>query len=429
MIVLTINGQAGAPVYLGWSSRPASLKLSVAQPQATQVIIKTVSAPATGDVGFSVNRNSHPAATLAVTVPANGTSVNFFVSGTRASTENQDVTILVTDAGTGATLLQQTVMVRVRKNANGLSVAERNRFLAAIAKFNATTGTPRYQDFLDMHNAAANTEIHTSSATPRYSFLVWHRAFILDLERQLQKIDPSVSLPYWKFDEVADKVFTADFMGAAMASGTLVFNASNPLSHWAINGRTGIVRKPIFNVQTGSGLDPRIGMISEKATIGLGTTYKKFAPQAEQNPHGNAHESFSIGPITNITTATQDPIFYLLHANVDRLWALWQQVHNRYDITSVSTYPLKGAYPGQGRNHVGDFLQDTMWPWNGDTSHSGSTRPPTAPGGPFPALANLAPSVAPQVWQMIDYQGYAAADDASDVDYDSINFNLQNVTV
>ena len=49
----------------------------------------------------------------------------------------------------------------------------------------------------------STVEAHGFSA-----FYPWHRAYLLDLERELQNIDPSVSLPYWRFDQPAPGLFT-----------------------------------------------------------------------------------------------------------------------------------------------------------------------------------------------------------------------------
>jgi len=40
----------------------------------------------------------------------------------------------------------------------------------------------------------------------------------------------------------------------------------------------------------------------------------------EIDPHGYAHTSFG-GWISSVPTAAKDPLFFMLHANVDRLWA------------------------------------------------------------------------------------------------------------
>jgi tyrosinase len=400
------------------------------QVNAANVVLKSAGAGAGGGaVVFLVARTAGANPTLALTLSADGSSVNFYVAGSVASTTDQDILIQVTDAASGALYGQRSLMVRIRKNANGLTAGERDRFLSAFAKFNLTQSNPNYQNFLDMHNTAANTQIHTTvQGNTRYSFLLWHRNFILDLERQLQKIDASVSLPYWKFDEPAPNLFTADFMGADGGTGSLYFNPTNPLITWAIAGKIGVIRQPLFNVQTSGGNIPGAGpLLTQSDTLSLGTSFMLFSA-LENNPHGYAHECFaSSGPLTDITRAPQDPLFFLLHCNVDRLWALWQTVNSRYDLTNPDTYPHSGAYiPGVSQQTIGDYLEDTMWPWNGAT---GGTRPPTAPGGQFPELGvTSSPSAVPVLWQTIDYQGYTGQP-PSYADYDVVNFDTQTVAV
>ena len=53
-------------------------------------------------------------------------------------------------------------------------------------------------------------------------------------------------------------------------------------------------------------------------------------------------------------SSPQDPIFFLHHANVDRLWALWQD----------DGHEGANFYPFEGRPY-GHNLTDLMWPWDG----------------------------------------------------------------
>ena len=132
-----------------------------------------------------------------------------------------------------------------RKNANSLTAAERNRLLAAFATLN-NAGMGRFADFRNVHSSAGDPEAHQNAGFPP-----WHRAFLLDLERELQQIDPSVALPYWRFDQPAPNLFTRDFMGVTDPStGRVLFSATNPLQFWATDGVIGIVRRPRFNTQT-----------------------------------------------------------------------------------------------------------------------------------------------------------------------------------
>jgi tyrosinase len=71
-------------------------------------------------------------------------------------------------------------------------------------------GKGKFSALRDVHRDNTSDEAHTYPAFPH-----WHRSYLLDLERELQQIDPTVALPYWKFDEPAPNVFRLKFMGVA----------------------------------------------------------------------------------------------------------------------------------------------------------------------------------------------------------------------
>jgi tyrosinase len=292
-------------------------------------------------------------------------------------------------------------MVRVRKNANELTAGERDRFLAAFAQLN-NQGAGRFQDFRDMHVTQAS--LRQAHGAP--GFLPWHRAYLLDLERELQAIDASVALPYWRFDQPAPNLFTLDFFGEADDLGTVQFSPANPLRFWVTDGIPGINRRPLFD--TGSA-PPNLR--NETQTLGLGTQYRNFRTM-EGNPHGFAHTSFG-GSLQNPATAPTDPLFFLLHCNVDRLWAKWQRRFGRFD-------PSLSASFDNGLNPIGHNLADTMWPWNGVTT---PPRPPTAPGGALAASPSVsAPGPQPRVRDCLDFQGTLNATSCLGFDYDDTPF-------
>lgn len=135
----------------------------------------------------------------------------------------------------------------------------------------------------------------------------------------------------------------------------------------------------------------------------------------EGDSHGTAHTSFS-GSISSIDTAAKDPLFFMLHTNVDRLWAKWQWLRQRFDTANPATYPFLGSAGDPGATRVGHNLKDTMWPWNQDTN---PPRPPTAPGGNLPASpTENAPGLMPAVGDMIDYQGVINLGNRLGFDYD-----------
>ena len=115
-----------------------------------------------------------------------------------------------------------------------------------------------------------------------------------------------------------------------------------------------------------------------------------------------------------IATAARDPLFLLLHCNVDRLWAKWQRQNNRFNPAQAASYDSVRA------NRIGYRLPDTMWQWNGIT---GDPRPPTAPGGELAtSLTTGAPGPQPRVQDTLDYQGRINAVSRMGFDYDDVPF-------
>jgi tyrosinase len=366
------------------------------------VRIAGVSAANGGAVGFRSGTTGAFASTLTLTVPTNGTTVPFFTAGRvgQPSTNNGDVKI---EARVGTTLVGSVpVMVRIRKNANNLTNGERDRFIAAFAKLN-NQGLGRFADFNNMHKVPNLPQAHGAPG-----FLPWHRAYLLDLERELQVIDPSVALPYWRFDQPPPNVFTRDFMGESDANGTVKFRNGNPLEFWKTDNNPGISRTPDFPT---SQAPPN--PMNEASTLALGNQFRAFRGM-EGDPHGLAHTSFG-GFIQSPRTAAKDPLFFLLHCNVDRLWAKWQRQNGRFDPGVASSFDERST------SLPGHKLNDTMWPWNGITSTTDPTRPPTAPGGALATSSCVdAPGVQPRVQDVLDYQGVISAASNMGFGYDDV---------
>lgn len=396
-------------VFLTWSPIEAQVRLlNAVGTAAVPVTLRSVGTG--GRLRFATTRTHLGTPTLSLSLPANGAPVRFFVAGEfgRPSAVLGDAVIEARGTGNVGVLGTKPVTVRVRKDAQSLSPAERDRFLAALATLNGG-GSGRFRDFRDMHVEAADAEEHGN-----VGFLPWHRAYILDLERELQAIDPSVTMPYWRFDKPAPSVFTRQFMGVPDAAGRVQFSAGHPFGTWRTDNALGITRTPAFAASTAPA-----GLLTETQTVALGGTaptasYANF-DELEGNPHGFAHMSFSFGFIRFKDTAARDPLFFMLHANVDRLWAKWQWIHKRTNPADQRSFAT--AVP----NRIGHRLADTMWPWNGVT---GNPRPSTAPGGTFAASpSTTAPGNTPRVRDMIDYQAVAGGK-ALGFAYDDVPFQL-----
>lgn len=403
---LQINNSASPQArYLTWT--PSLCRIRLTDPSGASTPLVNVSltgrsSAAGGAVTFREIATATSSTSLSLQLPIDGASVSFFALGRFGQPSVSDGDISIEVRAESTVIGQVPVMVRIRKNANTLTPAERDRFLSAFAQLN-DQGHGRFVDFRNMHTNAGSPQAHGAPG-----FLPWHRAYLLDLERELQAIDPSVALPYWRFDQPAPNLFTSEFIGVSDQFGTVTFSPNNPLQFWVTDGVPGITRRPFFNIGSESA-----NVISEAQTIALGNRFARFQ-EMEGNPHGFAHTSFG-GSISSIPTAARDPLFFLLHANVDRLWAKWQRRFGRFDWTVAASFDSNSSNP------IGHNLPDTMWPWNGIT---GPPRPPTAPGG---GLANSpcvnAPGSQPRVQDCLDYQGQIDAAAQLGFDYDDVQLS------
>jgi len=408
VMIIEANFEATAPngtAYLSWAPRKLTLRLIDAQGRNPATV--RLSSLRAIPLQFAVARTADGQPTLDIDLPQDSSPAEVWISGVfgEASTEDGDSGYRINDLASGVELASQPAMVRIRKNANRLADGERDRFLQAMADLNAS-GTGRFRDFRDMHVDAARIEAHFD-----VGFLPWHRSYLLDLERELQEIDPSVALPYWRFDEPAPQVFSTDFMGLPNSVGRVIFEPGHPFESWVTDGQLGLVRPMGFPPDA----RPPV-IISEADTLALEpeageTKYRGFA-EMEGNPHGIAHTRFSLGSfIRAIGTAARDPLFFMLHANVDRLWAKWQWLERLRNPDDAQ------AFGTSDDNRVGHRLDDTMWPWNQIVT---PPRPISAPGGTLaPSPLTPRPGLSPMVRDMIDYQGITAGDPLG-FDYDDV---------
>lgn len=400
-------------IFLAWTPVQGTARLidGLGAGQSINVILRN--AGNGGRLVFDVIRTHRGSPTLQLALPGDGAPVRFWVAGEfrRPSVNFGDAVLEVAEAATSAILNSTPLMVRTRKDAQTLTAGERDRFVAAFGSLNGQ-GTGRFTEFREMHVGNTLRESHGN-----YGFLPWHRAYLLDLERELQNLDATVTLPYWRFDQPAPAIFTREFMGVPNAIGTVDFTPGHPFRQWRTDVGAGIRRSMGF----AAGSRPQ-GLRTEQATIAFGAgVFANFSrlvqgnPNAsgiEINPHGFAHTSFG-GDIRSPPTAPRDPMFFLLHGNVDRLWAKWQWFHKRTRDSDPNAY-------AQG-NQAGHNIADSMWPWNGVV---GAPRPPTAPGGTLAASAlTSAPGPSPLVRAMIDYQAVHGGAHLG-FDYDDVPFEM-----
>ena len=178
----------------------------------------------------------------------------------------------------------------VRKDHRQLTVDEQNRFLNAFTQINAMGALG---PLVDIHSNA----IHQMHSNPR--FLPWHRIYLLRMEELLMSVDPTVCLPYWKSSE--EQAFPA----------------------WLL------AFTPTVNLMSGPHTVTRtVGMFATLpnaaavAAAMANGTFNSFAPALE-GIHNSGHVWVG-GSMGGIATAPCDPVFWMHHAEIDRLWWEWQ---------------------------------------------------------------------------------------------------------
>lgn len=491
-VEIRINEQVGAVLsrdnpsddYLTWAPTYALARLAAPMPSPVAVVLRNVTLPPSegprGAVVFAAAATPWPVnttatdATVALSLPGDGSWVPFMVAGKFGfpSTNDKDTVI---EAVVGGTVVgTKAVMVRVRKNANNLHRSERSRFLFALRKFRNQVGT-NYVLFQEMHrlSSTVNDQAHGQPA-----FLTWHRAMLLHVERELQKIDPSVALHYWNWDAAAPNVFHLDFIGEADASAGPFgvaepkFSATNPLNGWNTDlpfsggrlQRNGSDQKvapaPGFFRPLDHPVDPDlIGAVNygTMSPPNNGIPTSTFGYLVERQSHDGAHGwPCGGGHLISPGRSAADPLFYLLHSQIDRQWAYWQWKNVRHGVVGVGgtlTFPTPGHYDVAGTWNVpgvttwrrGSFLEDGMWPWDGTSggpvgrgqrpvnqAPSGSVGAnipnsrPAVPMSAFPAStrANLWPvaDVVPTSAHMIDYLGRFRPVDGLGFSYDDVPY-------
>lgn len=143
-------------------------------------------------------------------------------------------------------------------------------------------------------------------------FLTWHRMYLIFFERVMRKHsgDPNFTLPYW--DYYAEKGPN----GKGIALPTLVRGTS-----------TG----PMYDAFRTPGLNDNKSAISNASGSAAQafkfTDFQNFSFQLEMQPHGAMHCATGFGcqapDMGIVPVAGLDPVFYMHHANIDRLWQCW----------------------------------------------------------------------------------------------------------
>jgi len=243
----------------------------------------------------------------------------------------------------------------IRRNILSVTQQERDRFRDAIIALNNKFFPGSRTDFPaggvsywfkqdEIHQA---THVHGTPA-----FLPWHRELCNRFEAMLREVDPDLSLHYWDWNQDPTPLFTANFMGNAQGDvgapwlGAGLYNPNpNPPDNYRDNQVHGLQNRSgntsyqlhsnpadppktlTRNTQPGV---PPVGTSNFDGTNWAtdtdfmnATDFPAFDALMQGHAHFHAHDWIG-GNLGDPHMSFRDPFVFLLHSNVDRLWATWQ---------------------------------------------------------------------------------------------------------
>jgi tyrosinase len=301
--------------------------------------------------------------------------------------------------------------LRLRKSITELSQQEKSDYVSAVLKLKTTVSPYNssftyYDQFVYWHLQAFKCDNGAAHMGP--AFLPWHRQFLLLYERALNEVLPgnNITVPYWDFtDPASESVLLADdFMGGwgDPAENYAVKTGPFRKGEWVLNILDPLEISPIQfpYITRGKGTYTKGGYpTAAEISYMLGITNYDVAPWNHRSDTAKSFRNYlegwrgnfdtadcilgwmepihkaddddttlsskmhnvvhliiggvwqdSVGGTITAMTSPNDPIFFNLHANIDRLWSAWEEKHpNTYEPTS-------GAMSGQNR-------YDNMWPY------------------------------------------------------------------
>lgn len=167
-----------------------------------------------------------------------------------------------------------------------------------------------------------------------WTFLPWHRMYLFWFERILRAAsgDPNLFLPYWDYTQIGQRAGPAAFRErTCVVDGKLVPNPLYiPNTTNARLGRTRAFNAGAELVDEAVDADgalaaasfSRMTVVDNRVLPGFGGAPGR-AGAIETYPHNAVHDQVG-GLMGDPVTAGNDPIFWIHHCNVDRLWSVWQ---------------------------------------------------------------------------------------------------------
>jgi tyrosinase len=201
-------------------------------------------------------------------------------------------------------------------------------------------------------------------------FLPWHRAYVVMYERIIRSLtsNSAFAMPYW--DWTNNPTMPEVFLEPTTPDGKTNWLYVNDQAFGQTWSRTWPPTQPIPDDQVGAGVLQSI-LQSTPFEI-FGTSRPDGQDSLDQswindensgvqgilegNPHNMVHNN--IGGWMPSASSPRDPIFFMHHANIDRIWAVWNSLGN---VNSPDHFWRDMQITNNFYNVDGSFWSPVVW--------------------------------------------------------------------
>lgn len=215
----------------------------------------------------------------------------------------------------------------VREDQATMSPARQTAFKKAIEQMVLSGAyvaliTPHMDMTHDMHGSMG--------AIGLYRFLPWHRRYLVELEQQLQQADAIIrpgapdklTIPYWRWRDP----FPA-WMAGFLPANDPVTGAAPPARKNAAPPAKANAADIDIIVNQFAIQQPGLPGQNDYTRFTWGLEGWGTRPNGSSLPAHNQGHSWIGGIMNNVMKSPTDPMFWLHHAEIDRLWEIWRQTH------------------------------------------------------------------------------------------------------
>lgn len=230
-----------------------------------------------------------------------------------------------------------------------------------------------------------------AAGSNKLMFLPWHRMFVYFYERLLRSVlgDPDFTLPYWNY--------SPDSLGPYQTSIPPQFRARlDPLFSSLYRSTR------ISAVNSGQAIDYgkeayerlHLAPSMSQTTYAPNGVIPGFNNQLNSHVHGNVHTLVGNSRgMASVKWAGNDPLFWMHHSNIDRIWESWNQAGFANPATTTwlnRTFVFVDEFGQRVVARVRDFTNPALLGYSYDSLE-------TAPPPPLVASATVATNASPKI--------------------------------